>query len=152
MTEINRLTKLFTDLQHGECWLDINFKEALRGVNAATAAKNIDGKTNSIWLLVFHLVYWRLVVINRLNGSTDHPPFQDFTLPDELTEENWKQLLTDFETTYHQLIHTLRNFKEEQLDTISPKPDQTYHELIVGCLQHDSYHLGQIILLKKVVG
>ncbi len=32
--EINRILKLFTDLQHGDCWIGTNFKEALHGVDA----------------------------------------------------------------------------------------------------------------------
>ena len=30
------------------------------------------------------------------------------------------------------------------------KKEQTFYELIMGCLQHDAYHLGQLMLLKKV--
>ena len=151
MTDINRIAKLFADLQHGDCWLGVNIKEALQGVDAALAVKSINNHSNSIWLLVFHLTYWRTSVINRLNGSLEPPPFKDFALPDELNEENWKQTLLDFENVYHQLRSTILHFKEEQLHKPSPKPEQTFYQLMMGCLQHDAYHLGQIILIKKVL-
>lgn len=149
MAEINRIAKLFADLQHGDCWIGTNFKEALYGVDAALATKNIGGNTNTIWHLVFHIVYWRTSVINRLNGNDTPPPFMDFALPDELNDSNWKQTLLDFENTYHLLRSAILHIKAEQLDKPSPKPEQTYHQLIMGCLQHDAYHLGQIVLLKK---
>ena len=151
MTDINRIAKLFADLQHGDCWIGVNIKEALQGVDAALAVKSINNHSNSIWLLVFHLTYWRTSVINRLNGSLEPPPFKDFALPDELNEENWKQTLLDFENAYHQLRSTILHFKEEQLHKPSPKPEQTFYQLMMGCLQHDAYHLGQIILIKKVL-
>jgi uncharacterized damage-inducible protein DinB len=149
MTELNRIAKLFSDLQHGDCWIGTNFKETLHGVTAATAAKSIDDHTNSIWQLVAHLIYWRTSVINRINGNLNPPPFPDFKLPEELNEANWKQTLQDFEAVYHQLRSTINHFKEENLSKPSPKESQTYYQLIMGCLQHDCYHLGQIIIVRK---
>lgn len=151
MAQMNRIAKLFADLQHGDCWIGTNFKEALYGVGAALATKHISQHSNNIWQLVFHLTYWRTSVINRINGSLEPPPFKDFALPDDLNEENWKQALLDFENAYHQLRGAMLHFKEENLGRPSPKPGQTYYELIMGCLQHDAYHLGQIMLLKKAL-
>jgi uncharacterized damage-inducible protein DinB len=151
MAELNRIAKLFADLQHGDCWIGTNFKDALQGVDAALATKHIRRHSNNIWQLVFHLTYWRTTVINRINDSLEPPPFQDFALPDDLNEANWKQALIDFENTYHQLRSTLLHFKEQNLDKPSPRPEQTYYQLIYGCLQHDTYHLGQIVLLKKAL-
>ncbi len=147
--EINRITKQFTHLQHGDCWVGINFKEALHGVDAQMASAKINAEGNSIWMLTAHIIYWRNMVINRLTGSSNPPPFPDFLLPEELTDANWRQTLHDFESVYHLLRSTIHNLKEENLDKISPHPDQSFYELIVGCLQHDAYHLGQIVLIKK---
>ena len=148
-TEINRMLKLFADLQHGDCWVGTNFKEALQGVDAVKAAATISAECNSIWQLTTHLIYWRTTVVNRLKGSDDLPPFRDFFIPDALTEANWKQTLLDFESTYHALRNAIQYIKDEQLDKPSPKPGQSFYQLIMGCLQHDAYHLGQIVLLKK---
>jgi len=147
--EINRILKLFADLQHGDCWIGVNFKDALHEVSAAKALENGSGKTNSIWQLVSHIIYWRTSVVNRLNGSMDSPPFPDFLLPEAGDEEHWRQTLHDFEAAYHSLRNAIHNIAEDHLDKPSPKPSQTYYQLMMGCLQHDAYHLGQIVLLKK---
>ena len=149
--EINRIARLFSDLQHGDCWIGTNFKHALHGMDAATASRTVAGETNSIWHLVFHLIYWRTSVINRLNGNLNPPPFSDFKLPDELNEQNWKQTLHDFESIYHLLRSTINHFKAENLEKPSPKESQTYSQLILGCLQHDAYHLGQIVIIRKAL-
>lgn len=151
MAEIKRIAKLFADLQHGDCWIGVNFKDVLYDVDAALAVKTINNHSNSIWQIVFHLTYWRTVVVNRLNGNLAPPPFNDFALPDELNEENWKQTLLDFENAYHLLRSAVLHFKSEDLDKASPKPEQTFYQLITGCLQHDAYHLGQIVLIKKAL-
>jgi uncharacterized damage-inducible protein DinB len=147
--EMGFIAHQFTELQHGHCWVGLNFKEALANIDAAQAAYAKDVSHNSIWQLVNHLVYWRTVVVNRLNGSSAPPPFPDFGMPDDTTEANWKQTLLDFEAAYHQLRHAILHFKAAQLHQPSPKEDQTYYELLMGCLQHDAYHLGQIVLLRK---
>lgn len=149
--EINRILKLFADLEHGDCWIGNNFKETLHGVDAQTACKNISGKTNSIWQLIAHITYWRTSVVNRLTGSTNPPPFQDFLLPEVCNEENWRQALHDFEAAYHLLRNAIHHFNEDNLDKPSVRNDQTNYELIMGCLQHDAYHLGQMMLLKKTL-
>ena len=148
--EINRIVKLFAELQHGDCWIGINFKEVLHEVNAAIAGADKLGRSNNIWQLVAHITYWRTSVVNRLTGSDNPPPFSDFLLPAELTEENWRQALHDFEAAYHLLRNAILNFKEDHLDHPSPKEGQSFYQLILGCLQHDAYHLGQMQLLKKL--
>lgn len=147
--EINRILKLFADLQHGDCWIGTNFKEALHGVDALLAADTIAASNNSIWQLTSHIIYWRTTVVNRLTGSENPPPFKDFLLPGELSDSNWKQTLLDFEAAYHLLRAAISNIKDEQLDKHTIKKDQTFYHLILGCLQHDAYHLGQMVLLKK---
>lgn len=148
--EINRMLKLFADLQHGDCWIGNNFKEVLHGVDGKKAMAGLSGNTNSIWQLVSHITYWRSSVVNRLTGSTNPPPFTDFLLPDDPNEENWRQALHDFEAAYHLLRNAIHHFNEENLDKPSPRKGQTFYELIMGCLQHDAYHLGQMMLLKKI--
>ncbi len=149
--EINRIVKLFADLQHGDCWIGTNFKEVLHGIGFDDAEKNISGKTNNIWQLVAHITYWRSLVVNRLNGNDNPPPFKDFHLPDNYTDESWRQALHDFEAAYHLLRNAIHHFNEENLGKPSPKQSQTFYELMMGCLQHDAYHLGQMMLLKKTL-
>jgi uncharacterized damage-inducible protein DinB len=149
--EINRIVKLFTDLQHGDCWIGNNFKQTLHGVDAAMAAESISETGNSIWQLTSHIIYWRATVVNRLSNSDSTPPFKDFLLPSELNDANWKQTLQDFEGAYHALRAAINKIKDEQLDKPTVRNNQTFYQLIMGCLQHDAYHLGQMILLKNSV-
>ena len=147
--EINRIVKLFEALQHGDCWIGNNFKETLHGVDAVRAAHIISAEGNSIWHLTVHIIFWRTTVVNRLMGSGNPPPFKDMLLPDILNERSWKQTLHDFETSYHLLYNAIINLNDDQLDKPTVRKDQTFYELIMGCLQHDAYHLGQMMLLKK---
>jgi len=147
--EINRILKQFADLQHGDCWIGANFKDTFHGIDAELAAKQAIKNSNTIWQITAHIIYWRTTVANRLAGNSNPPPFRDFLLPDELNDSNWKQTLHDFEAAYHLLRNAIHNIKQENLDKLTVRPPQTYYDLIIGCLQHDAYHLGQLRLLKN---
>ncbi len=149
--EMVHIVKLFTDLQHGDCWVGNQFRETLQGLTAAQAAALVTGAPNTLWQLVVHVMYWRSTVINRLNGNSNPPPFKDMFLPDDLSEASWRRTLLDFETIYHQLRSALLHFKASQLHQPSVVPDQTHYQLIMGCLQHDAYHLGQMKMLKDML-
>ncbi len=147
--EINRIVKQFEALQHGDCWVGTNFKDTLHGVTAVHAAGAVAANGNSFWQLTNHIIYWRTTVVKRLTGSLNPPPFKDFLLPNGVTDGNWKQTLLDFEAAYHALRSAVHAVKEEQLDKPTVRKDQTCYQLILGCLQHDAYHLGQLVLLKR---
>lgn len=151
VNELTPVIRLFTDLQHGDCWVGTNFREALHGIPASVARQTTGKSPNSIWQLVYHVMYWRATVINRLSGNLNPPPFTDMSLPGKLDEEEWRRTLLDFETLYHQLRTALIHFKPALLHQPSVKPEQTHYQLIMGCLQHDAYHLGQLVLLKRML-
>lgn len=151
MREIQKIVQLFDDLQKGECWAGVNMQQALSGVDAGMAAykRNGNGNGNSIWQLVNHLIYWRKTVMIRLTGKNERPPGPDFYQPEEKTETSWQACLLEFEVVYLSLREALMAFDGDKLDDPSPMPGQTYYQLLMGCLQHDAYHMGQIVLLKK---
>ena len=149
MTELQKIVQLFTDLQNGECWIGVNLQGALAGVNADTAVLKRNETGNNIWQLVNHLIYWRKTVMIRLSGKNERPERVDFYFPEERTEIVWKQTLTEFEKVSAALLNTIKGFDAGNLDLPSPKKEQTYYQLMMGCLQHDAYHMGQIVLLKN---
>jgi uncharacterized damage-inducible protein DinB len=151
MREKEKIAELFEFLQQGDCWVGVNMQQALKGIDAGMAAAVLYRGGNTIWQLVNHLVYWRKTVLIRLQGKNALPPMPDMYLPSDLSEDSWQTTIRHFEEVYQQLHTAITNFREEQLDKDSPKKGQTYYHLLTGCLQHDAYHLGQIVLLKKMV-
>lgn len=146
---MEKITQLFNDLQQGDCWIGVNMQQALAGISAQQAARKLGENGNSIWQLVNHLVYWRETVILRLQGEDAYPPGPDFATPAIADESAWKNTLHEFNAAYVKLLQCLSRFDTSRLDKPSPKPGQTFYQLIMGCLQHDGYHMGQIVLLKK---
>jgi uncharacterized damage-inducible protein DinB len=72
-----------------------------------------------------------------------------FICPTIQDTSSWQNTLQDFNTVYIAFTKAILSFDETKLNQPSPKPGQTYYQLLMGCLQHDSYHMGQMVLLKK---
>lgn len=149
MRETERIAGLFTAFYEGDCWIGLNFKHAVKGIDVEMATQKNVKDHNSIWQLVNHMIYWRKTVIIRLQGVLGNPPMNDFYEPANPTAENWKETLEHFEEVHQALIENIEKLKDDQLEQPSPMKGQTYYQLLMGCLQHDSYHMGQLILLKK---
>lgn len=149
MNESEKIATLFEAFYDGECWIGLNFKQAVKGIDETLAAKKKDVSVNSIWQLVNHIIYWRKTVMIRLQGVLGNPPMPDFYQPDKSDKQSWKETLVHFEEVHRELVKAIRAFPSLHLDAASPMKGQTNYQLLIGCLQHDGYHMGQIVLLKK---
>ena len=127
----------------------------LRGVGANQAAWKPVPERNSIWNLVLHIGYWKYTIIRKLNP--DYPkgfersPSNFPGVPEEHTEEDWKKDKALLKKTHQTLVKEIKNFPPDKLDEVCPsKKEWTYSQLIVGIAAHDTYHIGQIQVLKKL--
>jgi len=152
MRERERIVKLFEDLYNGEPWIDVTIQGTLKKLSAAQAAKKVSPELNSIWQLVDHMTEWRRNVLQRVRGKIMATPDNNYIISTKDTSEAaWKQTLKSLEDSQDLWISFLKNCNEGEFEKIYPKNNLSYYEHIHGILQHDAYHLGQIVLLAKMV-
>lgn len=146
------LIELFEDLFDGHPWLDVNIMHSLQRISYTAAPKKIFSNQNSIWEIVNHMIAWREMVLERINGKQLVSPENNFFAPiTDTSEKAWRQTIDNFKLSQQKWIHFL---KETPKDTFLQvyKPNQmNYFKHIQGILQHDAYHLGQINILAKYV-
>jgi hypothetical protein len=153
MSILQRLITTYEELQHGESWLDYNAENVINRISAQQAlAKGYD-KGNTIWELVNHLAYWRTRVGNRLVYGKDVPPAgENFYLPEDRSEESWQQSRDAFQKAYEYIYQAILNFDESKLDEVPEGYNRSYYTIIIGLIEHDAFHLGQIVLLARAQG
>ncbi|MEJ7627096.1 MAG: DinB family protein [Ferruginibacter sp.] len=152
MTEVEKIISLFEKLYNGEPWIDVNIKSILENITAKQADSKPFPNCNSIWEIVNHLIEWRTNVLQRLQGVVIVTPGNNYFEPiEDKSNQAWKDILKKFEDSQTQWIVFLKQFNPESFDSRYPSNKMTYYEHIQGILQHDSYHLGQIVLLIKVL-
>lgn len=152
MKQTARISKLFNDLYDGSPWLGVNWLETLNNISAEQASKRIAEGRNTIWEITNHVIQWRLNVLRRVQGETIVSPDHNYILPVEaVSETDWKNTLEELAVSQQKWLDFLKNFDENQFSKIYPNNQMTYYEHIHGILQHDAYHLGQVVLLAKML-
>lgn len=150
--ETRRIKSLFEKLYSGSPWIDVSICDSLAEVSAAQASTHVLKNANSIWEIVNHLISWRENVLKRVQGKVITTPAHNYFLPvSDTSEKAWKKTLKQLETSQNNWIKLLDEFSPADFKNIYPNNGMNYYEHIHGIIQHDAYHLGQIILLKKFI-
>ncbi len=150
MKETKRITKLLEDIYEGSPWIDVNLTDTLKNISAEQAAKKVSQQWNTIWEIVNHLINWRLNVLQRIQDKVLASPGDNYFAPvKDVSEEAWQNTLKRLEDSQQQWMLALKKFKKKDLEKTYSGNGMSYYEQIQGIVQHDAYHLGQIVLLAK---
>ena len=150
-TNIQHIAKLLGDHFNGNPWIDITILGELKSLTAKQAAAKT-GDLNSIWEIVNHMISWRKALISRVKGKT--VKYSDNNFISEVKDKSpaaWKKTISNFRKSQEDITGFLVRSDDSLLETISPTSGYTYYELVMAILLHDSYHLGQIVLIKKLL-
>ena len=147
-----QIAKQFRDLHFGGNWTAVNLKDVLKDVNWQQAITPVHG-FNSIATLVAHTHYYVGIVTRVLNGEPLTGKDADsFNCPPINTEEDWQQLLNKVWNDAEQFARMLEQFPEARLgENFINEKYGNYYRNFTGIVEHTHYHLGQIVLLKKLV-
>lgn len=145
----NRLREV---LLNGHWIANTNYQEQLSDISWEQAIYKVK-ELNSIAALTYHINYYLSGLLTAFEtGKLEISDKYSFELP-EITEMNdWNKLRSDFLTNA-----ALFADKVEQLDAkVFDRPffDEKYGSYlrnIEGVIEHSYYHLGQIVLIKKII-
>jgi uncharacterized damage-inducible protein DinB len=124
--------------------------EVLTGVTASQAAHRPIASAHSAWEIVAHLTTWKRVAARRLRGEvvnvTDE---QDWPAVGHQTEAAWEKALSELKAAQQELIASTERLADADLQDKVPETTYNVEFLLIGTLEHDLYHTGQVSLLKK---
>lgn len=150
MKETARLKKMFEDLYAGNPWLDVTLVDTLSELSAQQAAHKPDPNWNSIWEITNHLICWRENVLDRVSGNTPETPENNyFNYVIDTSDIAWQLALKKLHDSQLAWLEFLDNIRDADMENIYAKNEHTYADHIHGIIQHDAYHLGQIVMLAK---
>lgn len=134
-------------------WIALtNLKKQISDLNWQQATTSIEG-LNSIALLTFHLNYYVAGLIKVLEGGPlDISDKFSFDMPPIASEEAWLKLKDDVFSNAERFVELISQMAEAQI--FGPFVDEkygSYYRNLTGMTEHCYYHLGQIVLLKKLV-
>ena len=146
------IAKHLRDVHFGGNWATSNLKEHLADLSWQQATTQVHA-FNTIATLVFHTNYYVGAVLKVLQGeplnakdaySFDHPPIRSQEDWEKMLEKTWAEA-----ETFARLIEPL---PDERLgEDFTDKKYGNYYRNLHGIIEHLHYHLGQIVLIKKLL-
>jgi len=159
---MNRSEKLSNELYNsvfGDPWHGSPIKNILEDISSKKAFLKPIPSAHNIIELTLHLDAWTEEVLNRFNGNISSEPIMgDWPTPKDNIEEYWQTVKQKLFADTNKLISIIKKIPEDKLDehvgrerNVSLGTGFSFEGLIIGLVQHNAYHSGQIALLKKIV-
>lgn len=147
-----QLAKHFREVYFGGNWTGVNWKDTLKDVTWQQATTKVDS-LNTIAALVYHINYYIGAALMVLHGEplNAHDKYS-FDLPPILSQEDWENLLNKTQADAETFANLVEQLPESKLwETFADEKYGNYYRNISGIIEHTHYHLGQIVVIKKMI-
>jgi uncharacterized damage-inducible protein DinB len=134
---------------------------AVQGIPAQLAGREVEGYPHSICQMVGHMNYWMDYELRRISGHAAHYPthaLESWPSPSAvLNESEWKQVIAHFIASLDQLSALAKadsaflNREVKPNHTVHNQPLYSVLDLLWQTAVHNSYHVGQIVLLRRML-
>jgi hypothetical protein len=108
---------------------------------------------NSIAALTYHINYYLSGLLSAFEtGKLEISDKYSFNLPSIQSQEQWEHMVANFLNNAEHFITLVRNMDDSAFD--QPFIDEKYGTVlrnIEGVIEHCYYHLGQVVLINKLI-
>ena len=152
MTTTTQIAKHLREVYFGGNWTCVNLRDTLAGLTWQQATKQVYS-FNTIATLVCHMGYYVSVATKVLQGgplvgkdelSFTHPPIN--------SQEDWDQIVTGLWTDVEAFATLIEHLTDTTLtENFTNEKYGSYYRNLHGIIEHTHYHLGQVVLIKKIL-
>lgn len=153
MQSTTEIANRFREVILNGTWIaNTNFKDQLENLDwkiAVTPVQNL----NTIAVLAQHIHYY-IMGINEVfkGGSLDIKDKFSFDFPTIHSQEQWNIFLNNFWNAAEEFAILIEKMPHEKLDEgFVDIQYGSYKRNIDAMIEHSYYHLGQIVLIKKIL-
>lgn len=131
----------------------------IEDISANLAARTVAGYPHSIWQIVEHMSYWMDYEIRRIASDKPHYPEHAIeswpacpTSPSETQWQSVRQCFGDLLTRFVALANADAVTCDKPVPPDKPAgPSSTVGAVVKQIVAHNSYHVGQIALLRRML-
>lgn len=152
MKHASAIADHFRQVLFGGNWTSVNVRDTLADVSMEEALHMREG-FNTIAVLTFHINYFVAAVLKVLDGGPleAHDKYS-FTHPSITTENDWQALKVKVLSDATRFADLVDQLPDDRLHTDMADPKYgTWYRNLHGIIEHTHYHLGQIVVLKKLL-
>ena len=153
MKKTEQLANRFREIILNGTWIaSTNYKDQLENLDWEIAISEFES-LNTISILAQHVHYYVNGIKNVFNGGNlEIRDKYSFDFPIIKSEGEWKAFLTKFWNDAENLAKLIEQLPDEKLNqSFVDDKYGTYQRNIDGIIEHSYYHLGQIVLIKKII-
>lgn len=145
----NRLREV---ILNGTWIANTNFKKQLESLDWKIATKKFQS-LNTISVLAQHIHYYIDGIKNVfINGKLEISDKYSFDFPPIESQTQWEEFQNKFWSDTEKLAELIEKMPNEQLnEKFVDEKYGSYLRNIDGMIEHSYYHLGQIVLIKKII-
>lgn len=154
MTNAAKLAERFREIFLSGAWVTgTNYKAQLSELNWEQATRKV-GNLNTIAQLTFHIHYYIAGVLQVFRGGPlEIRDKYSFDMKPVESEEDWLALRDRFLTDAEAFAQAIEQMSEAKLAEGFIKPEYgDFQRNIDVMIEHGYYHLGQVVLIKKMMG
>lgn len=147
------------DAWHGTPWYGESSNTILKSITAQEAARRLAPDTHTIWEIVLHVTAWTEAVAGRVRGiGAKAPERGDWPHVGDTSDDAWIAALAELATARNTLLADIEAAHEEDLHLHVKHYSAPFGDTgiarggtVVGLIEHDAYHMGQVALLKRAL-
>ena len=152
MSLTKQIAKHFREMHFGGNWTSSNLRDNLADVTWEQATTKVYS-LNTIVALVYHMNYYVGAVSKVLQGEPLNASDKfSFDHPTILSQEDWKNLLDKTWIEAETFATIIEQLPENRLwENFSDGKYGNIYRNIQGIIEHTHSHLGQIVIIKKIL-
>ncbi|MDG4717175.1 DUF1572 family protein [Winogradskyella marincola] len=145
----NRLGEV---ILNGRWIANTNIKDQIENLDYTIANKQVKS-LNTIAILTQHIHYYVSGIKNVfISGNLEIRDKFSFDFPPITSQKQWKSFQNLFWKDTEELIQHISDLSDSELkNPFVDKKYGNYQRNIDGLIEHAYYHLGQIVLIKKMI-
>lgn len=153
-TAIQQIIDRLKEILNGQPWYGRSVYGVLDEVDPTVVFVNPDEKGHAMIELLYHMITWAQFLQNNLeeNPVKDMVYYEKFDWREiDPTMHTWRNGVKEFKAINKKILELLQTKNDDVLER--PVAHRTYNMgyMLKGYLDHNIYHLGQIIYVKKLL-
>lgn len=152
-TVIQLIKDQLIETYNGDPWYGRSILSILNEVTAASAWNARSSKDHTNIILLRHMINWRQFTISRFENAalknTEYFDTNNWQSILNCQEKDWLTALDDLASSQKELLEMISLKTDDFLDGQVPGRSYNFSYLLLGIIQHDIYHIGQIMVSLK---
>jgi len=151
--EVQSIIKNLDTTLNGQPWFGRAIYVLLDEIDSKKTAINPNENEHSALELLWHMNTWAEFTLANLENRTDSD-LKKIEANDwrKLSKQKhtWKKGLSEFKSIHKQIVDNLSKRDDDFLSDMVPNRRYNFRFMLNGLIQHNIYHIGQLVYLKKL--